>query len=370
MEPQEQQQGAGLQLPNAYVNVYQQQFNRRLVPKRNSILDDYTIPGKTLGVGVNGKVKLCVGKHNGKHYALKILNDTPKARREIDLHFRCCLHPNIVGIHDVYENLNDNRRCLLLVMDCMEGGELFERIQKKTQFTEREAAELVKGVASAVQHIHAQNIAHRDLKPENLLFVDASDRSALKLTDFGFAKEVDQVLQTPCYTPYYVAPEVLHAEQRKASRYDKSCDMWSLGVILYILLCGYPPFYSEGGAHISPGMKRRIRSGVYDFPEEEWGCISKSVKELIRRLLHINPEKRMTIDEMMMHPWIAQSDEVPSTPLHSIRTLRDDPGNITGLKEEMEQALSHMRVDEHKMVKPITAASSSLLARRKEKTGP
>eukprot|EP00124_Ichthyophonus_hoferi_P003769 Ihof_evm6s351 gene=Ihof_evmTU6s351 len=313
--------------------LYRTSFTRRLIPKRHSILDDYMIPGKTLGVGVNGKVKLCMNKKTGRRYALKILTDTPKARREIDLHFRCCLHPNIVSIADVYENLNDNRRCLLMLMECMEGGELFDRIQKKTQFTEREAAELVRGAASAVQHIHAQNIAHRDLKPENLLFVDAVEEcNTLKLMDFGFAKEVDQVLQTPCYTPYYVAPEVLHAEQRKSSRYDKSCDMWSLGVILYILLCGYPPFYSERGAHISPGMKRRIRSGAYDFPDEEWGCISMSVKDLIRKLLHVDPEKRMTIDQMMAHPWIAQPDEVPSTPLHSVRAFREDPRNMHGIK--------------------------------------
>lgn len=348
-------------------NVFQMQFNRRLVPKRNSILDDYNIPGQTLGVGVNGKVKLLTCKKTGRRCALKILYDTPKARREIDLHFRCCLHPNIVSIVDVYENYNDNRRCLLLVMECMEGGELFERIQKKSSFTEKEAAQLIKCIASAVQHIHSLNIAHRDLKPENLLFTDTSDEAVIKLTDFGFAKECDQVLQTPCYTPYYVAPEILQTESRKAGVYDKSCDAWSLGVILYILLCGYPPFYSEGGAHISPGMKRRIRSGVYDFPPEEWKDISSSVKDLIRGLLHIDPERRMTVDQMMRHPWIAASDEVPQTPLHFIRNMREDPTLKQDIRHDMTQALNAMRVDEHKTVAPLTTAGSSLLDRRNKK---
>lgn len=129
----------------------------------------------------------------------------------------------------------------------------------------------MESICCAVAHLHGMDIAHRDLKPENLLFSspDTAAGAVLKLTDFGFAKETSPVnnslLQTPCYTPYYVAPEVL-----SQVRYDKSCDMWSLGVICYILLCGYPPFYSNHGLAISPGMKKRIRAGQYDFPKAEW----------------------------------------------------------------------------------------------------
>ncbi|KNC75699.1 camk/mapkapk/mk2 protein kinase, partial [Sphaeroforma arctica JP610] len=249
----------------------------------------------------------------------------------------------------------------------MEGGELFERIQKRSSFTEREAAELIKSVASAVQHAHSLNIAHRDLKPENLLFMNDTAEATICLTDFGFAKECDQVLQTPCYTPYYVAPEILQAEHRKSGTYDKSCDVWSLGVILYILLCGHPPFYSEGGGHISPGMKRRIRSGIYEFPEEDWKDISASVKDLIRKTLHINPDRRMTIDEIMRHPWIAQCEDVPSTPLLSHTKLKAKPEVQKEIKNDMEQALSEMRVSENATVIPLEDATSSLLDRRKAK---
>merc|ERR1719384_969415 len=137
----------------------------------------------------------------------------------------------------------------------MEGGELFNRIQEKKSFTEKEAAEIVKDICIAVKFLHDMNIAHRDLKPENLLYTRKDNFGVLKLTDFGFAKETltRDTLQTPCYTPYYVAPEVLGPE-----KYDKSCDIWSLGVITYILICGFPPFYSNHGQPISPGMKRRI----------------------------------------------------------------------------------------------------------------
>lgn len=150
---------------------------------------------------------------------------------------------HIVSIIDVYQNTVSNKRCLLVVMECMEGGELFDRIQKRQEspFTEREAAQTMHQICAAVRYLHSINIAHRDLKPENLLYTSPDANALLKLTDFGFAKEVNtnaMTLQTPCYTPYYVAPEVLGPE-----KYDKSCDVWSLGVIMYILLCGFPPFY-------------------------------------------------------------------------------------------------------------------------------
>jgi serine/threonine protein kinase len=206
---------------------------RSFKPKKNVITDDYDISREVLGLGVNGKVLSCRNKKSGGRFALKVLRDVAKARREVDLHWRASSHLNIVNIVDVYENKYMGSKCLLVVMECMEGGELFERIQKRADqaFTEREAANIMKQVCSAVAHLHAMNIAHRDLKPENLLYLDKSSESVLKLTDFGFAKEVTTTLQTPCYTPYYVAPEVLGPE-----RYDMSCDMWSLGVIMYILL--------------------------------------------------------------------------------------------------------------------------------------
>lgn len=204
----------------------------QLQVQTNSILDDYTVTDRVLGLGINGKVVECFHRASGQKYALKVLRDNAKARREVELHQKACGHPNIVRIVQVYENQFCNQKCILVIMECMAGGELFQAIERRAEhaFTEREAAQIIRKICSAVRHLHRLNIAHRDLKPENLLYTCADPQLAeLKLTDFGFAKETDtagqaKALQTPCYTPYYVAPEVLGTE-----KYDKSCDLWSIG---------------------------------------------------------------------------------------------------------------------------------------------
>ncbi|KAK7895540.1 hypothetical protein WMY93_020865 [Mugilogobius chulae] len=202
-----------------------------------------------------------------------ILQDTPKARREVELHSRASGGPHIVRILSLYENLHKEKKSIFVIMECLNGGELFNRIEARGDqaFTEREASEIMHDIGTAISFLHHLNIAHRDIKPENLLYTTKDNNATLKLTDFGFAKEtiVHNCLQTPCYTPYYVAPEVLGPE-----KYDKSCDMWSLGVIMYILLCGFPPFYSNTGQAISPGMRQRIRRGEYEFPDPEWDEVS------------------------------------------------------------------------------------------------
>lgn len=233
------------------------------VPKSTPITDDYEISSRILGLGLNGKVVQCIHRRTSDKFALKVgffywffgirlkmfpcwifwgfcrgflkvLHDNPKSRREVELHWRASGCRHIVAIRDVYENTYAGANCLLVVMDCMEGGELFQRIQDRqdSPFTEREAAQIMHEICIAVHHLHSMNIAHRDLKPENLLYSAPMPLGVLKLTDFGFAKEtsIKDTLQTPCYTPYYVAPEVLGPE-----KYDKSCDIWSLGVIMYIL---------------------------------------------------------------------------------------------------------------------------------------
>ncbi|XP_023614756.1 MAP kinase-activated protein kinase 2 isoform X2 [Myotis lucifugus] len=296
-----------------------------------------------------------------------MLQDCPKARREVELHWRASQCPHIVRIVDVYENLYAGRKCLLIVMECLDGGELFSRIQDRGDqaFTEREASEIMKSIGEAIQYLHSINIAHRDVKPENLLYTSKRPNAILKLTDFGFAKETTShnSLTTPCYTPYYVAPEVLGPE-----KYDKSCDMWSLGVIMYILLCGYPPFYSNHGLAISPGMKTRIRMGQYEFPNPEWSEVSEEVKMLIRNLLKTEPTQRMTITEFMNHPWIMQSTKVPQTPLHTSRVLKEDKERWEDVKEEMTSALATMRVDyEQIKIKKIEDASNPLLLKRRKK---
>lgn len=334
--------------------------------KKIAITEEYKISTNVLGLGINGKVLECFHLKTDEKFALKILVDNAKSRREVEIHRRACEHQNIVYIKDVYENIYNGRKSLLVVMECMEGGELFSRIQKKTAFTEREAAEVVESIGQALLHLHTWNIAHRDLKPENLLYKDNSPNSVLKLTDFGFAKETTTTnLNTPCYTPYYVAPEVLGPE-----KYDKSCDMWSLGVIMYILLCGFPPFYSNHGLAISPGMKKRIRNGQYEFPSPEWNAVSEEAKQLIRKLLKTDPTERLTITEFMNHPWVKQCSQVPMTPLHSVKVLKEEEDNWEEVKDELTKALATMRVNyDGVKIKEVQASNNPLLQRRKQKGG-
>nr|XP_050855403.1 MAP kinase-activated protein kinase 2 [Vespula vulgaris] len=335
------------------------------LPKVTPITDDYEISNHVLGLGINGKVVQCYDKNTREKYALKVLHDCVKARREVELHWRASNCRHIVQVKDVYENSYSGNKCLLVVMECMEGGELFQRIQDRqdSAFTEREAAQIMYEICVAVKHLHDMNIAHRDLKPENLLYSKPDSTGILKLTDFGFAKEthMKDTLQTPCYTPYYVAPEVLGPE-----KYDKSCDIWSLGVIMYILLCGFPPFYSNHGLAISPGMKKRIRLGQYDFPAPEWSNVSVQARDLIKGMLCTDPAQRLQIDEVMRNKWIAKYTEVPPTPLHTGRVLREGEELWPEVQEEMTRSLATMRVDyDTANLKQLDHTNNPLLNKRR-----
>lgn len=330
--------------------------------KTNKIQQDYKISANNvLGLGISGKVVQCENMKTKDKCALKVLKDSPKARREIDLHWKASGCKHIVNIMDVYENTYNGQKCLLVVMEIMEGGELFNRIQEKKSFTEKEAAEIVKDICLAVKFLHDCNVAHRDLKPENLLYSAKDSSGVLKLTDFGFAKEtiITNELQTPCYTPYYVAPEVLGPE-----KYDKSCDIWSLGVIMYILICGYPPFYSHHGQPISPGMKRRIRGGQYEFPKPEWDNVSADCKNLIKECLKTNPDERPNIDQVIENKWIAQYEVVPATPLVTSEVLREETDLWMDVKQGMSLALQEMRVDKVLPLKPPKKSESALIRKR------
>ncbi|KAG7237546.1 hypothetical protein INR49_032163 [Caranx melampygus] len=206
--------------------------------KETSILDEYNINWtQKLGAGISGPVRVCVKKSTQERLALKILIDRPKARNE-----------SVSRAAASYVLAR-----LLIVMEMMEGGELFHRISQHRHFTEKMASQVTKQISQALEHCHSLNIAHRDLKPENLLFKDNSLDAPVKLCDFGFAKIDQGDLMTPQFTPYYVAPQVLEAQRRHQKEksgiiptsptpytYNKSCDLWSLGVIIYVMLCGYP----------------------------------------------------------------------------------------------------------------------------------
>jgi serine/threonine protein kinase len=271
-----------------------------------SITDDYQIAHEIIGIGESGKVMACYSKKNGQKYALKVLRDGAKSRREVQLHFLTCNHENIVSIIDIYENTFDGVKCLLVVLEYCEGGDLLTRFEKQGSepYSEEKVARIIRQIGSAVMYLHDINIAHRDIKLENILCTTMDDEHCVyKLGDFGFAKrpERNHLMESPCCTPFYAPPEVLTRE-----KYDKSCDMWSLGVVMYILLSGYPPFYSMKGLPFSPGMQQRITTGLYAFPHDEWDQISESTKDEIRHLLLTDPTQRTSIEDLMDTPFITR----------------------------------------------------------------
>lgn len=226
--------------------------------------------------------------------------DLASIQDEVDI-LRRVNHEGCVSLVEVFES----PKVIYIVMDFLSGGELFERIVEKGSFSESEAAKVVLDVASAIQYLHKSGIVHRDLKPENLLYADKSENARIKITDFGLAKKKNttQNLQTACGTPSYVAPEILSKQS-----YTAAVDLWSLGVILYILLCGFPPFHAEATAD----LYELIKAGRYSFPEEYWGNISPEAKDLVRGLLTVDPTKRYTSDQVLAHPWVS-GGAAPST---------------------------------------------------------
>uniref|UniRef100_A0A9J2PLK5 non-specific serine/threonine protein kinase n=1 Tax=Ascaris lumbricoides TaxID=6252 RepID=A0A9J2PLK5_ASCLU len=330
-----------------------------LVPHIYPIQNDYSISREVLGTGISGTIRVAYRRKDHLKCALKVLPDRPVSRREIQLQYIASQHPHVVRILDVYENILQQSKCLFVVMEYMGGGALFERI-KRGDLTEHEAARIMRDIGSAVAHLHSLGIAHRDIKPENMLY---SNEGVLKLADFGFAKHSAQgeerPLQTACYTPYYVAPEILRRD-----RYDKSCDMWSLGVVMYILLCGLAPFYSRGDSDFSVGMRRRIKKGSYSFPSPEWDQISEEAKSLVRRLLVTNPDQRLTADEMMEDIWIVRWSLAPKTPLYTKSNLNEE--ELVKIQEMMGIELTGMRAANEIHIKPLADSNNRILARRRQ----
>eukprot|EP00310_Coccolithus_braarudii_P021903 CAMPEP_0183343852 /NCGR_PEP_ID=MMETSP0164_2-20130417/9670_1 /TAXON_ID=221442 /ORGANISM="Coccolithus pelagicus ssp braarudi, Strain PLY182g" /LENGTH=323 /DNA_ID=CAMNT_0025514755 /DNA_START=1 /DNA_END=969 /DNA_ORIENTATION=- len=226
-------------------------------------------------------------------------------------------HPNVIKFHEIIEDEDE----LLLIMELVEGGELFDRVNKKGPFDEAAARGVMRQLLKALEYLHSQNIVHRDLKLENILLVESSDPTAelqVKIADFGLAKLIGggKMTSTFCGTPQYFAPEVL--ESRNSARgYDAACDMWSLGVILYILLVGYAPFdenrprWDDRSAPV-PSIFDQIRRGVRaeHFREEDWKRISPAARHLVMMLLVLNPQHRLTGVKALQHPWMLGASEV------------------------------------------------------------
>ncbi|XP_051504888.1 calcium/calmodulin-dependent protein kinase type II subunit gamma-like isoform X19 [Myxocyprinus asiaticus] len=269
--------------------------------------DEYQLY-EELGKGAFSVVRRCVKKSTGQEYAAKIINtkklsarDHQKLEREARI-CRLLKHPNIVRLHDSISEEGFH----YLVFDLVTGGELFEDIVAREYYSEADASHCINQILESVSHIHQHDIVHRDLKPENLLLASKMKGAAVKLADFGLAIEVQGDQQAWfgfAGTPGYLSPEVLRKDP-----YGKPVDIWACGVILYILLVGYPPFWDED----QHKLYQQIKAGAYDFPSPEWDTVTPEAKNLINQMLTINPAKRITADQALKHPWICQRSTVAS----------------------------------------------------------
>ena len=271
--------------------------------KTNDITDDYEILyGTILGRGANGFVFACTSKTSREMYAVKILAGGMISRMEAYLHWQACGSNFIVNIEDVYENIRDGQPSLPIIMEYMAGGNLGERITAAGRFTERQAVPIVKQIVAALTHLHAMSVVHCDVKPDNLLFKTETFDSPLKLTDFSLASLIttEDVLQSHEGRIFYMyhPPEVLRGEKM-----DTPCDMWALGCTIYIILSGSDPFNLCKGHNVAPAMQPSPHGG-FTFPETQWSHISPEAKDLITRLLNIDPKRRMSLDQMRVHPWM------------------------------------------------------------------
>ncbi|KAM8885840.1 calcium/calmodulin-dependent protein kinase (CaM kinase) II beta 1 isoform 28-T28 [Spinachia spinachia] len=261
-----------------------------------------------LGKGAFSVVRRCVKLCTGQEYAAKIINtkklsarDHQKLEREARI-CRLLKHSNIVRLHDSISEEGFH----YLLFDLVTGGELFEDIVAREYYSEADASHCIHQILDSVHHIHQHDIVHRDLKPENLLLASKCKNAAVKLADFGLAIEVQGDQQAWfgfAGTPGYLSPEVLRKEA-----YGKPVDIWACGVILYILLVGYPPFWDED----QHKLYQQIKAGAYDFPSPEWDTVTPEAKNLINQMLTINPAKRITAQEALKHPWVCQRSTVAS----------------------------------------------------------
>lgn len=264
--------------------------------KPPSLEDKYDMKD-ILGTGAFSQVRLAQVKEDPSiMYAIKIIDKKALKGKEDSLDneikvLRRLQHPNIVQLLETYE---DKTR-VYLVMELVTGGELFDRIVEKGSYTEKDAADLIRQVLEAVDYMHDQGVVHRDLKPENLLYYSPDEDSKIMISDFGLSKMEDSgIMATACGTPGYVAPEVLAQKP-----YGKAVDVWSIGVICFILLCGYPPFYDENDANLFA----QILKGEFEFDSPYWDDISESAKDFIRMLMCVDVDRRYTCKQALTHPW-------------------------------------------------------------------
>jgi len=342
--------------------------------------DLYRLTGEVLGEGACASVQTARNIVSDREVAVKIIDKYPgyprsRVFKEIDTFHHCKNHTNIIQL---IEYVEEEER-FYLVFEKVQGGQLLDRIRDRRHFSEKEASEIIRDLASGLQFLHGKGIAHRDLKPENILCVNKDTITPVKICDFDLGSGIQFIpnqptpittpqLHTPVGSAEFMAPEVVEAffsDDEQCSVYDKRCDLWSLGVIMYILLSGYPPFYGNCGADC--GWERgeacercrdllffSIHSGEFEFPEREWGHTSEEAKDLIRHLLVKEPLKRLSADEVLAHPWVRHGGE-PSSMLTTPQVIRSNR-SVRDLSLYAQSAMALNRAMLHHLSMDVTRA--------------
>ncbi|KAF5799125.1 putative protein kinase CAMK-CDPK family [Helianthus annuus] len=284
-----------------------------VLQRKTGNLKHFFTLGKKLGQGQFGTTFLCIDKGSGELYACKSIakrklltdDDVEDVRREIQIMHHLAEHPNVISIKGAYEDAV----AVHLVMELCAGGELFDRIVARGHYTERKAAELTRTIVGVVEACHSLGVMHRDLKPENFLLMNKREDAVLKTIDFGLSVffKPGETFHDVVGSPYYVAPEVLN------KNYGPEVDVWSAGVIVYILLSGVPPFWAE----TEEGIFEQVLHGDLDFSSDPWPSISDGAKDLVRKMLVRDPKKRLTAHEVLCHPWVQVDGVAPDKPLDS-----------------------------------------------------
>ncbi|XP_043360666.1 ribosomal protein S6 kinase alpha-3 isoform X5 [Dermochelys coriacea] len=286
----------------------------------------------------------------GVHSIVQIIDKSKRdPTEEIEILLRYGQHPNIITLKDVY----DDGKYVYVVTELMKGGELLDKILRQKFFSEREASAVLLTITRTVEYLHAQGVVHRDLKPSNILYVDESGNpESIRICDFGFAKQLraeNGLLMTPCYTANFVAPEVL-----KRQGYDAACDIWSLGVLLYTMLTGYTPF-ANGPDDTPEEILTRIGSGKFSLTGGYWNSVSVTAKDLVSKMLHVDPHQRLTAAQVLRHPWIVDCDQLPQYQLN-----RQDAPHL--VKGAMAATYSALNRNQSPVLEPV---GRSTLAQRR-----
>merc|ERR1712241_892528 len=300
----------------------------------NTFHELYRLTGEVLGQGAYASVQTCVNIYTDVEYAVKIIDKVPthsRARvfKEIDLFHHCQGHPNIIQLIEYFEETER----FYLIFEKVSGGQLLDHIQTRKYFTELEAANIIRDVAAALEFLHSKGIAHRDLKPENVLCIWSDRLTPVKLCDFdlgsgikfhsGGSSDTTPLLLTPVGSAEFMAPEIVEAfieDTEEDFKYDKRCDLWSLGVMMYILLSGYPPFsgscghqcaWAAGGACdlCQLNLFNNIQQGKFEFHSKEWSGVSGAGKDLIRKLLVKDAKKRLSARDVLYHEWLDNNNQ-------------------------------------------------------------